>query len=56
MYHNASARVRVGYSVSDPVEVKIGVHQGSVLRPLLFTMVLEALSIEYKTSCPWELL
>ena len=56
MYHNASARVRVGSSVSDPFEVKVGVHQGSVLSPLLFIMVLEALSIEFRTGCPWELL
>ena len=31
-------------------------HQGSVLSPLLFIIVLEALSREFRTSCPWELL
>ena len=35
---------------------KVGVHQGSVLSPLLFIMVLEVLSIEFRTGCPWELL
>lgn len=30
--------------------------QGSVLSPLLFVMVLEALSQEFRTACPWELL
>ena len=56
MYHNASASVRVGTAFSDPFEVKVGVHQGSVLSPLLFIMVLEALSMEFRTGCPWELL
>ena len=32
------------------------VHQGSVLSPLLFIIVLEALSREFRTGCPWELL
>ena len=30
--------------------------QGSVLTPLLFIIVLEALSREFRTGCPWELL
>ena len=34
----------------------MGVHKGSVLNPLLFIMVLEALSLEFRTGCPWELL
>ena len=37
------------------VGVGVGVHQGSVLSPLLF-IVLEALSKELRTCCPWELL
>ena len=32
------------------------VHQGSVLSPVLFIIVLEALSREFRTGCPWELL
>ena len=34
----------------------MGVHQGSVLSPLLFIIVLEALSREFRIGCPWELL
>ena len=56
MYSNANSRVRVNDTYSDPFEVKVGVHQGSVLSPLLFIIVLEALSIEFRTSSPWELL
>ena len=46
MYSNARSRVRVGEGYSDEFEVKVGVHQGSVLSPLLFIIVLEALSRE----------
>ena len=35
---------------------EFGVHQGSVLSPLLFVIVLEALSREFRTGTPWELL
>ena len=41
---------------SDEFGVKVGVHQGSVLSPLLFVIVLEALSCEFHTGTPWELL
>ena len=36
-------------------EVKVGVHQGSVLSPLLFTIVLEALSRHFRKGLPLEL-
>ena len=32
----------------------MGVHQGSVLSPLLFIIVLEALSREFRAGVPWE--
>ena len=44
MYANARSSVRVGEGYSEEFEVKVGVHQGSVLSPLLFIIVLEALS------------
>ena len=34
--------------------MKVGVHQGSVLSPLLFIIVLEALSREFRCGVPWE--
>ena len=35
-------------------DVKVRVHQGSVLSPLLFIIVLEALSREFRAGVPWE--
>ena len=39
---------------SEEFDAKVGVHQGSVLRPLLFIIVLEALSREFRSGVPWE--
>ena len=44
----------VGEGYSEEFEVKVGVHQGSVLSPLLFIIVLEALSCEFRCGVPWE--
>ena len=54
MYANARSRVRVGEGYSEEFVVKVGVHQGSVLSPLLFIIVLEALSREFRSGVPWE--
>ena len=56
IYNGAKSNFRVNGSYSDKFQVKVGVHQGSVLSPLLFIIVLEALSSEFCTSCPLELL
>jgi len=37
-------------------EVKAGMHQGSALSPLLFVIVMEAISREFRVAFPWELL
>ena len=55
MYDGPISKIRVNDSYSDNISVKVGVHQGSVLSPLLFIIVLEALSKEFRTGCPWEL-
>ena len=55
MYNGANSKARINGSYSDEFEVKVGIHQGLVLSPLLFTIVLEAISREFHTSCPWQL-
>ena len=37
-------------------EAKLDMHQGSALSPLLFVIVMEAISREFRVSLPWELL
>ena len=48
------SQVRVGEGYIQHFEVKVGVHQGSSLSPLLFIKVLEALSLEFRSGVPWE--
>ena len=48
--------VRIMNSYSSPINVSVGVHQGSVLSPLIFNIATEALSCEFRTACPCELL
>ena len=54
MHANARSRVRVGEGFSKGFKVNVRVHQGSVLSPLLFIIVLEALSREFQARVPWE--
>ena len=54
MYANARSRVCVGEEYSEEFEVKVGVHQDWVLSPLLFIIMLEALSREFCSGVPWE--
>ena len=54
MYANARSRVHVDEGYSEEFEVKVGVHQGSVLSPLLFIIMLEALSREFRFGVPWD--
>ena len=56
MYEKARTVVRTKDGNSAEFEVKVGVHQGSVLSPLLFIIVMEALSRNVKEGLPYELL
>lgn len=44
MYYNNTTKIRSTAGTSDPFEVKVGVHQGSVLSPLLFNLVMNYLT------------
>jgi len=44
------------YGNSKGFEVKVGMHQGSALSALLFVIVMEAISREFRVALPWKLL
>ena len=54
MYANERSYVRVSEGYREVFEVKVGVHQGSILSMLLFIIVLEALSRKFHFGFPWE--
>ena len=53
---NAKSSVGINGQFRSWFDANMGVHQGSVLSPLLFIIVMEALSHHFGTGCPWELL
>ena len=56
MYERSRTVVRTNQGYSTEFEVKVGVHQGSVLSPLLFVAVMEVVTRGVKEGLPWELL
>ena len=55
-YEFSNSAVRVNNTIGNKFNDKVGVHQGSVLSPKLFIMVLEASSREFKSGLSWEML
>ena len=56
MYANATTAVKFRYGESQGFQVKVGINQGSVLSQLLFIMVMDAVSKEFRVGLPWEFL
>ena len=56
MYTGAKTVKRTVYGNSNGFEVNVGMHQGLALSPLLFVMVMEALSREFRVALQWKLL
>ena len=55
MYESAISSLKMGVGESAEFAVTVGVHQGSVLSPLLFIIVQEALSKKFRIALPLEL-
>ena len=56
LYQNTRTRVKTSVGTSESFEIKVGVHQGSALSPLLFIIIMEEATKECRKGTPWELL
>ena len=56
MYEGAKTRVRVGLELSEEFELKVGVHQGSMLSPLVFAIVVDVVTESVRNGLMSELL
>ena len=56
LFEDTSTVVRTGSGNSDSFKVKVGVHQGSVLSPLLFAIVMDVVTSTARVGLPWEVL
>ena len=56
LYVGAKTRVRNGLELSEEFEVKVGVHQGSVLSPLVFAIVVDVVMESVRNGLMSEML
>ena len=56
LYEGAKTRVRVGLELSEEFEVKVGVHQGSVLSPLVFAIMVDVVMESVRNGLVSEML
>ena len=56
MYEGAMTAVKTEDGLTDWFNILVGLHQGSVLSPLLFIIVMDVISREIRGSLPWEIL
>ena len=56
LYNRAKTKVNVGSVHSEEFEVKIGVHQGSMVSPLLFAIVVDVITDNARSSVTNEAL
>ena len=56
LYGGARSSVVAAGGSSAPFEISVGVHQGSVLSPLLFNLVMEEATKDCRRGVPWDIL
>ena len=56
LYEGVNTRFRVNSELSEEFEVKVGMHQGSVLSPCLFAVVVDVVTELARNGAPSELL
>ena len=55
LYKGVRTKVKVGTHLSEELEMNVGVHQGSVLSPLLFAIVIDVVTNEIKEGTLQEI-
>lgn len=56
LFAGAKMDIQTACGNRESFDVKVGVHQGSVLSPLLFIIIMDVTSMEINEGFPWELL
>ena len=56
MYDGAVTTVRSGRGKTLAFEIKVGIHQGSCISPLLSIIVMDAVSEYVRHGVPWDML
>ena len=56
MYEGSKTTVKSAAGVTEPFNVKVGLHQGSALSPLLFAIVMDVLTEHIRREAPWNML
>ncbi|XP_068233401.1 uncharacterized protein [Palaemon carinicauda] len=56
MYHNVLNRVRSSAGETEGFEVRVGLHQGSALRPFIFNIMIDILIEDVREAVPWNIL
>ena len=56
LYVNTNSRVKTFTGTSKKFEIKVGFHQGSALRLLLFILVMEEATRECRKGASWKML
>ena len=56
MYEGSETVVRCAVGTTESFKVKVGLHQGSVLSPFLFAVIMDRLTDEVRREPPWTML
>ena len=56
MYEGSKTTVSTASGMTEPFNVNVGLHQGSALSPLLFAIVIDALTGDIRREAPWNML
>lgn len=56
MYENCSTQVRTNSGSTEEIDIKVGLHQGSALSPLLFIIIMDVITEDIDEDTPWAML